>query len=183
MAATQLVTLEDLDRLATGDERVEILGGELYEMPPANPEHGGIAFNIATLVMRTTAARQRLKGFTAETPFRLRRDPQDVVVPGVAFVRRDRLPPIEERIRVFEGPPDIAVEVISPSDRPAVVALKIDRYLNADTPSVWLVDPAAKSITVFAPGRDAVVYRGDHAIDLGDIVPGLTIAVADVFSD
>jgi Uma2 family endonuclease len=180
MATTRLVTAEEL--MAMGeDARYELLDGELVEMAPASSDHGVIAYRLATRVDRFEPSRELVEGVTAEAGFVLRRDPDVLVAPDIAFVRRQRVPPAGRRSGAFEFAPDIAVEIISPSDRPTRIARKVSRYLQAGTELVWLVDPRARTVTVHQRERAARVLAEHELLDGGDVIPGFQVRVGELF--
>jgi Uma2 family endonuclease len=110
--------------------RCELVGGELIRMTPAGYEHGSIIINISTplAIFVSRAGLGRVCG--AETGFHIAYDPDTVRAPDVAFVAADRLPsPLPKGF--FPGPPDLAVEVISPDDRDSEVLSKVQNWLEA----------------------------------------------------
>lgn len=181
MATTRLVTAEELMALGE-DVRYELLDGELVEMAPTSGDHGVIAFRLATRVDRYEPSRTLVEGVTAEAGFVLRRDPDVLVAPDLAFVRLERLPPPAARVGAWELAPDIAVEVLSPSDRPSRVALKVSRYQDAGTELVWVVDPRARTVTVHERGHEVRVLGPDDVLDGGEVIPGLVVPVAELFA-
>ena len=98
------------------------------------------------------------------------------------FVSYARLPGPVLR-GVLEGPPDLAVEVLSPNNRPAKVARKVADYLAHGVGLVWEVDTDARTITVHRPRALPHVLRGDGVLDGEEVLPGFHIGVADVFVD
>jgi len=182
MATTRLMTVEDF-LLLDDDRKYELNEGVLTEVPPASEEHGGVAHNVVNEVGATPGSRSLVKGYIADAPFLLARDPDDVVVPDAAFVLRSRLPPKGERGRVLQIPPDIAVEVVSPSDRRPDIMNKVMRYIDAGTQVVWLIDPMTRTVTVFGPDRQGIVLEESDTLTATDIIPGLAIPVAALFAD
>ena len=109
----------------------------------------------------------------------LRRNPDTVRVPDVAFVRADRIP-TPRPVKFWERAPDLAVEVLSPDDRASEVAVKVQQWLAAGCVSVWVVDPASQSITRYAADGTARIFSpGDKLID--ELLPGFFMAIEDVF--
>ena len=181
MTATRLVTAEEL--MAMGeDARFELIDGELIEMAPTGGSHRNVAFRIATRVDRYEPSRELVEGFTAEAGFILRRNPDNLVAPDVAFVRRDRLPPPDQRSGALELAPDIAVEVISPWDRQSRVTRQVLRYLAAGTELVWVVDPEARTVTVYERDRTARVLSEDNILDGGSVIPGFQMKVSELLN-
>lgn len=148
----------------------------------AGGPHGVVANAIGALLY-AHARRYRLgRVFAAETATRLRRSPDLVRCPDGMFVSYARLPgPILRG--VLEGPPDLAVEVLSPTNRPAKVARKVADYLAHGVDLVWEVDTDARTITVHRPRALPHVLRGGDVLDGGDVLPGFRVVTAEVFAD
>ena len=91
--------------------------------------------------------------------------------------------PDEQRqsLRAFEGAPDLAVEVLSPSDAPAEVRAKVAEYLAAGTRLVWLVDPEVQAVTVYRSLLAPRVMGEDDLLDGDDVVPGSSIRAGEIF--
>jgi Uma2 family endonuclease len=180
MSTTKLVTAEEL--MAMGpDARYELIDGELHEMAPSGGEHGGIAWRLVRAIARFEPADDLVEGFIAESGFILARDPDDVVAPDAAYVRIDRLPPRSQRTGPLELAPDIAIEVLSPSDRPGYVQRKVQAYLRAGTQLIWIVDPAAQTLAVHMPGREPMFLKRDDVLDGAPVLPGFRMRISDLF--
>ncbi len=76
--------------------------------------------------------------------------------------------------------PDLVIEVVSPTDRPALIRRKLLSYLDAGV-TVWLVEPEDQTVEVYAPGRAPLLLTATDTLDGGDLLPGLTIPLARVF--
>jgi len=162
--------------------RYDLIRGELIALPPASEQLGATAANIAGHLWQHVRSHRLGRVYTAETGFVLARDPDVVLVPDVAFVRADRLPPDEMRSKFYEGPPDLAIEVISPSERTTQTQQKVLEYLRAGTQLVWVVDPPRRTVTVYHPDHSARILRIDDELDGGEVLPGLRISVAEIFA-
>jgi Uma2 family endonuclease len=121
-----------------------------------------------------------LGAVVTEVGFKLASNPDTVRAPDVAFVRRDRIPTPEPR-GFWNGPPDLAVEVLSPDDRPEEVREKLAEYLMHDVPVVVLVDPDTRKINVLRPGTSELALATGDVLDLGDAVSGFRCNVRDLF--
>jgi Uma2 family endonuclease len=176
----RLITAEDLWNMG-GDQRRELVRGELRMMAPAGSEHGAIIMNLAYLL--ASHVRQRGLGvvFGAETGFVLARSPDVVRGADVAFVRASRIPASGMPKKFWEGAPDLAVEVISPGDSLEEVEEKVDDYLNAGAPLVWVVNPRRRTITIHRPGRDPQVLRESDTLTGEDVIPGFQCEVRAAF--
>jgi Uma2 family endonuclease len=175
------MTAEELFDLPDDGMRHELVEGELRTMPPAGFEHGDVAMELAFHV--TAFVRQHRLGtvLAAETGFVLRRDPDTVRAPDVAFVRADRVPPRDDRRRFAELAPDLVVEVTSPSDRAAEVNSKVALWLDAGVRLVWVVDPESGIVVAHQPAGVAHLFRGDDVLDGGDVLPGFSLSLRDLF--
>jgi Uma2 family endonuclease len=176
------LTAEHMYSITDPFYRFELDEGRLRVMEPPGFGHGDVALTLGAL-LRTHVRRRRLGKVVTESGFVLRRSPDTVYGPDVAFVRAHRLPPAGAAHRYFEGPPDLAVEVRSPNDRPGEIAEKVDRYLAAGTALVWVVDPRARTVTVHAPETTSRDLHATDVLDGGDVIPGFTVPLAELFED
>lgn len=115
-----------------------------------------------------------------ETGFVLARNPDTVRGPDLSFVHRERLATLDEA-RFVEGAPDLAIEILSPSNRPSLIRGKVADYLAAGCRLVWVVDPKRKSVTAYRGLLAPVLLGADDTLDGGDVLPGLRIHVAAIF--
>jgi len=160
--------------------RCELIEGEIIPMAPAGCEHGGIEDEIYAQLRAFVTAHQLGRMFPSDTGFLLRRNPDTVRATDGAFVRKDRLPQTPRR-GYFEGAPDLAVEVISPSDSWPKVLDKVSDWLQADTAAVWVADPPNKTIHVYRPDQPPMIYQGDGELRDETLLPGFALKLAEVF--
>ena len=180
---TKPVTAEDLLLMTQGDtgKRYELVEGELWEMPPAGGYHGNVAFTIASIIGAYIRGKNLGVGFTAETGFVTRRDPDSVRAPDVAFVSKERLAQGRAPDGFVQIAPDLAVEVVSPSDSAAAVYVKVEEYFAAGARLVWVVHPDTRSVTVHhSPGESKTLREGD-ALDGEPVFKGFQVRVRDLF--
>jgi Uma2 family endonuclease len=118
---------------------------------------------------------------TGEVRCRLHRDPEKIVGIdvgvwlGAEFVEPPTDPPL------YDAPPVLAVEILSPSDTNENVWEKLHTYLEADVQRVWLVDPELKIVTVHRPDAEPALFNVKQTIADDPVLPGLTLAIADIF--
>jgi Uma2 family endonuclease len=108
------------------------------------------------------------------------------LVPDIAFFAAERVSLIADRRRPVPFAPDLAVEVASPDQRPAGMAAKARRYLEAGTRLVWVVWPSSQHIDVWRAGHmegPATTLNGSDTLDGEDVIPGFAYPVAAVFAD
>lgn len=177
--AQEGVTAEELLEMSTERGRFELIGGVLYEMPPNSFDHGGTELSAALplkLYLRRNPIGKLVGG---EVGFVLARRPDFVRAPDLAFVRRERLP--VDGSKFFEGPPDLAVEVLSPSDRASEVGRKVAMWLEYGTQQVWVLDPRTRTVRVHGTGEETTELKPDDYLDGGGILPGFRVKVAELF--
>jgi Uma2 family endonuclease len=114
-----------------------------------------------------------------EAGYVLRRNPDTVLAPDVSLVSAERLP--ADITRFLELAPDIAIEVVSPSNAPGEIERKLAIYLETGVRSVWIVYPGERQIVMRHPGTPPRVYAGDQALEDPDILPGFSAALSRVF--
>jgi Uma2 family endonuclease len=178
VAIEQITTAEAL--LEATLQHCELLEGELIMMSPAGFNHGGIAGNIALALGAFVKPRSLGVVVTAEPGFQIAHNPDTVRVPDVAFVRADRIPSCGVK-GFFQGAPDLAIEVISPSDRAVEVEAKSQEWLGAGCRAVWVVDPETRTVAVHS-NSGVTVLSESETLTGGDVLPGFSVSVAEVFA-
>jgi Uma2 family endonuclease len=101
------------------------------------------------------------------------------VMPDVGYISKERLP--HEPAREVEGPPDLAVEVKSPTDSKRELRQKAEVYLRFGTKMVWLVFPEEQRVEVYVPDDDVREFDINGVLDGGEVLPGLTLPVREIF--
>jgi Uma2 family endonuclease len=173
------MTAEQLLALNLPDKRTELVRGRLVVREPAGFLHGDVAIRIARLIANHVHAYDLGRVLAAETGFKLFNKPDTVRAPDVAFVRRARLPDSPPR-GFADFPPDLAVEVLSPGDRPGEVAEKVDDWLTAGTALVWVVDPVAVTAKVYRADGSVSSIAADGALKGEDVLPGFSLPLREL---
>jgi len=177
MATKTLLTWEQFEQLPDDDMRHELDEGELISMPPTFTLHGKIQAQISAALLNFV--RQHSLGVvTNDSGFRL--SPDTVRAPDISFVRADRARAVDLERR-FEGAPDLAVEVISPSETATQIARKVQQYLRAGTETVWVVYPREQTIHVFESSHNARILEAADQLESPALLPGFSIRVSDLF--
>ena len=133
-ARRTLMTAEQLFELPDDGYRSELVDGEIIRMTPSGAEHGVLSSRIGRLLDEHASAQGLGVCCGAETGFILRRDPDVVRAPDAAFVAAARIPKSGIPRTYWPFAPDLAVEVVSPSDGLAAVQAKVAEYFAAGTP-------------------------------------------------
>jgi Uma2 family endonuclease len=178
---TQLVTADELLKMPRGRFRYELVEGELKTMSPAGGEHGALAFNFSLILGPYVKAHNLGVCFGAETGFKLASNPDTVLAPDAAFVRRERVPADGIPKKFWPGPPDLAVEIMSPGDTVAEAGRKTADWLAAGALAVWVVNPKKRTVTAHRATDEVVVLHEDDYLEGGEVVPGFRCKVSEIF--
>jgi Uma2 family endonuclease len=183
MTTKTRLTADDLWRMGEGDVRRELVDGEVIEMAPVGGVHGQITSRISRRLAEYVERHGGGEVLVGDVGFvlNLPHDPERVRAPDVAFVSSQRLPDGRLPQGFLHGAPDLAVEVLSPSDNPVDVQQKVRDYLEAGARLVWVVAPQAKAVTVYRADGSARLLREQESLEGEDLLPGLAIPLAELF--
>jgi Uma2 family endonuclease len=179
MPETAAMTAEDLLHLNMPNKRTELVRGVLVVREPAGYRHGDVTVRITVAIASHVYAHQLGRVFAAETGFTLARNPDTVRAPDVAFIRNDRLlvPPPPG---FAELAPDLAVEVLSPDDRPGETLAKVADWLKAGCRLVWVINPQRAVARVYrADGGETQLATAD-LLDGEDVLPGFAVELGSI---
>lgn len=166
-----------LDEFCQSDlEGYEYVKGELVPMAPPTMEHGDISMSLSLLLGIHIRENQLGRLYPADTDFKLG---DRLVKPDIAFVSTARLP--ENRRQASPVAPDLAVEVVSPTDIQYCVVEKAFAYLNAGTRLVWIIEPVGKTVTVYRSQTDIKTFTIDDTLSGEDVVEGFSCHVTQLF--
>jgi Uma2 family endonuclease len=168
--------------LPRGSWRYELIEGELRRMSPAGHTHGKIAARFTAKLLDFVDAHDLGEVYAAETGFLLAKDPDTVRAPDAGFVTAQRLASMQLAVDgFFPGAPDLAVEVISPSDSYGDVESKVRVWLEAGTRAVVVLDPRRASATVYRPDGGVEFLAEGSELALGELLPGWSVGLPDIF--
>jgi Uma2 family endonuclease len=184
-AETKLMTAEEFyewtHRPENHDKNCELVRGEIVEMPQPGKRHGFVCGN-AVRVMGNFAHRRK-KGYVCsnDTGVVVERDPDTVRGPDITFFEDvTSYEDIEEKYG--ETPPKVAIEVLSPNDSTGKVNRRIRDQLRFGTALVWLIDPEARNVTVYRPGKEHYVLEETEELTGEDVLPDFRCRVAEFFA-
>jgi Uma2 family endonuclease len=176
-------TAEQLARMPDDDgHSYELVRGELLVMSKPKWLHGLVSANICAPLwghVRRTKCGVVLAG---DIGFQLEHNPDTVRAPDVAFVSSVRSEEMLEASKFVQGSPDLAVEVVSPNDRPRAVREKAAEWLEGGAIAVLVIDPAEQMASVYRQQGKVRVFASGDTLDLSDAVPGFGIAVDELFA-
>jgi len=183
-----IVTAEQLWALSHSPDyanmRLELSNGRLIVMAPSGGDHGGKAFNFVLPI--GNFVRQHRLGYVtiAEAGFILHTDPdgKDTVrAPDVGYVEKSRFPDGLPTTYI-PGAPDLAVEVVSPTDSAAEIQEKVEAYLRYGTRMIIVAYPSTRSVVVHTPTGSHTLTL-DDTLDGAPVLPGFTLPIRDIFDD
>lgn len=180
--ATRTMTADELFMMPHDDFRYELVKGELVKMSPTGGKHGILTIRLGAALVQHVEANNLGEAFGAETGFILTTNPDTVRAPDAAFVSRERIPPGDFPEKFWPGAPDLAVEVISPSDTLYEVEEKIEEYLEAGVKLIWIVNPKKRTVTIYQPNIEPQTLREADTLDGREVVPGFQYSLARLFA-
>jgi Uma2 family endonuclease len=179
MPPATLMTADELLRVNLPDKRTELVKGVLVVREPAGYRHGEVTMNLAAAIHAFARPRSLGRVLAAETGFKLFSNPDTVRAPDVAFIRSERVP-VPPSTGFPAMAPDLAVEVLSPHDRPGEVLEKVGDWLNAGVRLVWVVDPMRSVARIYRlDGTESLLAAAD-ALEGEDVLPGFCCRLAEV---
>ena len=159
----------------------ELQAGVLISEPVPGWRHGRVAFRVAELVGAHVRRNHLGVVVTNDSGFILSRSPDTVRGPDVSFVSQERLASVGDPVAAFPGAPDLAVEVLSPSNTPAGMHAKVADYLAAGTRSVWVVDAEARTVVEYRSLLSPRTLLPGDVLEAEDMLPGFALDVAELF--
>ena len=169
------MTLEEF--LESNLEGYEYVEGELIPKMPTSLKHGKIISKLLLRLLPHVYENELGDVYPADTGFRVG---ERLLVPDVAFVSIARIP--EDADKASPIPPDLAVEVVSPSDMSERIEAKAFAYLAAGTQMVWVLKPKSETVTVYRSRTDIKLLTRNDTLTGEDVVEGFACPVAELFA-
>lgn len=164
--------------------RREIIRGKLREEPMTrrNRQQSGIEANIAKLLGNWLDRQPEPRGkiHSGEAGFRLRQAPETFVGIDVAYASADLVASTDPALPYYDGPPILAVEILSPGDKHEKIVEKVALYLEVGTVA-WVVDPDFRIVRVHRPGCEPESFNVTQELSGDPYLPGFRAAVARIF--
>lgn len=178
----QPVTYEIYAEMPDDGQRYEIIDGKLEMMSPApTTSHQDVSRDLGFILMQSCKSEYLIYYAPIDVIF----SQTDVLQPDILMIRRSRLDIVSER--GIEGPPDLVVEILSPSSRRRDKVVKMKRYARYGVEEYWIVDPAARTLEQHRlEGGDRYelfnLFEGDDVV-ASDMLPCVSFAVSDIFRE
>lgn len=171
-------TVEDLLNMPEDGQKHELVNGEIV-VSPTGWKHSEITIKIIYIL--ATFLEDQPIGKIGAPDLGVWLSNGNLRSPDVTYVRNEKLPKEEDQYKFAEFLPDLAVEVLSPGDRPGFVLEKIGEFLENGVPIVWLVNPAHKTVTEYRSLSEIKQYTGDDVISAEPVLPGFSCSIARFF--
>jgi Uma2 family endonuclease len=182
----RFMTVEEFLALPDDGVHRELIRGVVREneMTYRNRFHASTETKIAQFLANWSDERPEPRGevVDGEAGFRLRGTKESLVGIDVAYVSPELLAATGPKQAIFDGPPVLAVEILSPSDQNDDVLEKIETYLDAGVAVVWEVEPRLRTVRVHRPGQDPVMFNASQELTAEPELPGFRVPVARLFS-
>jgi Uma2 family endonuclease len=173
------MTAEDLMANPVPNKCTELVAGHMLVREPPGYRHGDVAARLLLAIGTHVLTHKLGRVLASETGFTLFRNPDTVRAPDVAFIRTERVP-ATSLVGYPEFAPDLAVEVLSPSDRPGKVLAKVGDWLDAGSRLVWIVDPERRVARVYRPDGAVLTLSDAQSLSGEDVLPALTIPLSQL---
>lgn len=119
--------------------------------------------------------------FLCDGAYRLKKSLETMVGIDLAYISNDMATHLPDDAFVIDGPPILAAEILSPSDKHEEIVEKLELYLEMGVAVVWIVDPDLRNVTVYRPGQQEVLYAAAQELVGDPELPGFRVKVADLF--
>ena len=176
-----LMTVEEFLVASVPDGKVELVRGELRVTPPPGAPHGTAAINLVLMLANHVKANGLGRVFADSFGYILTQLPRTVRVPDLSFVRADRLPPEGIGPGLLRFAPDLAVEVLSPSESASELEEKLADYTVSGTRLIWVVDPARRTVMILNAVQPVRWLQENEILNGDEVVPGFSCKVAEIF--
>lgn len=183
--ATTPLTTEDLFSMPDDGIERDLIRGELREYPVTkrNRYHSKVLISVGGILRNWVIATQNGGEVTGgEVGVRLAREPETTVGIDVAYFSLQLLAQMPDDIPWLEGPPVLAVEILSPSDTHEDIVKKIQLYLECGVKVVWIFDPDFQTLTIHRPKSEPQMLRVHETLEGDPELPDLKVAVRDFFN-
>lgn len=160
------------------DKEYEIVNGIPEEKEMAGARHGGVGLRLAAEIWMYVKLNQLGGVYGADTTFKIGINSR---LPDIAFVAAERIPAEGEPEGGWSFAPDLAVEIVSPTDLYEKVNAKVREYFAGGVKQVWVVAPEEKTVTVYRGQYDAIIYPEEAELVSEDLFPGFRCRLTELF--
>ena len=175
------VSLEAFLAMPETEPASELIDGEVVQKPGANIRMGRLSSRLIGLLYRHCDGHPET--IVANELSHIFRGLECVLVPEVSVFSRSRLPRTKEALMAgLEGPPDFAIEVLSPGTTYARTAERAAFYMRSGTRLLWIVDPQDEVVAVHRPDEPVTIHRAPEIVDASPVLSAFSLDLASLFS-
>lgn len=176
------MTLDEFLQLPETEPASEFICGEVIQKAMPSYNHGLLA-SILVFLFETYFRRNR-EGFVVVEVRHSEREESRAYLPDVGIVSIKNVPKdyLTRSKGPIESPPDIAIEILSPDDRPGRVSEKLTFYMRAGVPLVWIIDPETRELHAHRPGLASTVHRAGEIIDAQPVLTDFQLSIDELFA-
>ena len=176
---TKVWTVDDYLQLEESNLPCELINGELFMSPAPNSMHQIISGNLYDVLK---AYAKKTGGFAAYSPLDVYLDHKNVFQPDLLYLKKENLSVRVER--GLNGAPDLAIEILSPSNSFKDRNQKKNLYQKFGVKEYWIIDPGNRTIEIydFEIGENPVLYLAEEGIVTSKLLPGLSFSFAEIFN-
>lgn len=182
----RFMTTEELIAMPEDGVDRELIRGQLREKPATTHSrpHSRAEARLAYFLNNWNDAQPEPRGevLSGEAGVRIARNPDTTVGIDVTYISHETASRTPEDAAWVEGPPVLAVEILSRSDTQEDILEKVRGCLDAGVQLVWIVEPIFRTVTVYRPGAEPEMLNTDEELVGDPHMPGLRIRVAGIFS-
>jgi Uma2 family endonuclease len=180
MTTTKPMTAEQFGELQE-DGRFDLIAGEVYRLSPSKSWHSAVSGRLSGELYVYARAHGGASP-TAEGGYLVAHNPDSVLCPDASYIGAEKkLLADNHKDEWYPFAPDIAVEVLSPSESRRSIARKVYLYLAAGSAQVWIVDTKHETLTVHALGAEPRILTATDTLNGGRTLPGFTLERAQLF--
>lgn len=182
---TNSMTTEELLAMPENGMERWLIQGELRERPMTtrNRFHSftmtGIATELETWRRKQTEPRGQI--LTGDAGIRLQKNPDTTFGVDVVYISAELLAQQADEATIIDGNPTLAVEILSPSDTVKSIDEKIDAFLNAGVPLIWILHPYQKTVTIYSNGKEPELLNLHQVLSGDPYLPGFSVPVRQLF--
>ncbi len=180
-AGVRPMTADELFKLPKDEARGELIQGVFYPAMPTGGRHGEIEALLAWRLLNVVQPSGRGRVMTGDPGIVLERGPDTVRAPDVAYFSAERLPPETDITRFLDAVPDLAVEIVSPSNRPSEIREKAEMWTSFGARLVWVVWPETMTVDVYRPEESVVTLGAEDTLTGEDVLPEFSCPVREIF--
>lgn len=182
LAPTRRYTVDDLEQFPDDGKFRELVNGEIVEWDMPSWKHAVLEAELTSIIRNFVRERRLGTVGSGEGMVRILGSKHDARGSDIEFCRRGRRSREEADLPAALTPPDLVVEIISPSERDDRVQAKVNDWLRAGVQLLWYVDPETGDTTVYQ-GDETSVVPADEMLDGGDVLPGFQIRLGSVLQE